>query len=223
MPAVQAENLRRVFKGVVALDDVTFELGDQETLLLHGPSGSGKTTLLRLLAGLDRPDVGEIRFDGQAVSTPQCCLPAHRRGIGMVFQGLALWPHMSVEGHLDFVLKPRIRDREERRAKVRQWLQAVDLADRSRARPAELSGGECQRVALARALCIEPGILLLDEPLTGLDKALRHAVTDMLRRLKQQSRVTLICVTHYPEDVAEWADRTLRLENGRVAATQVNG
>jgi len=223
MPAVKADKLRRVFKGVVALDDVTFELRDREALLVHGPSGSGKSTLLRLLAGLDRPDGGSIAFDGQTVSTPQRSRPANERGVGMVFQGLALWPHLSAEGHLDFVLRPRIRDREERRGVVRQWLQTVGLAHRPQARPSELSGGECQRVALARALCIQPEVLLLDEPFTGLDKALRQSITELLRRLKEEARFTMICVTHYPEEVAEWSDQVLRLEHGRSGAVQALG
>jgi len=189
---------------------------DGSVVVLHGPSGSGKTTLLRLIAGLEEPDAGEIHLGDALASRPGFRTPPDRRSLGMVFQTLALWPHMSVAQHLDFVLKGRIRVKVERASRVQAWLEALQLTGREQAYPHELSGGERQRVALARALCIEPGILLLDEPLTGLDRELRSEIRQQLTEIREQRGLTMVYVTHYPEEAEELADAVVRLANGRL-------
>ena len=157
--------------------------------MIVGPSGSGKTTLLRMIAGLESPDDGEIWLDGRHVSAPRRIVVApHARRIGFVFQDLALWPHMSVRDHLEFVLKAARVSRQERVDWTRDVLTLVRIADMADRYPHQLSGGEQQRVALARALVGRPRLLLLDEPLSSLDPELRTALRTELLRLKARGR-----------------------------------
>ena len=185
--------------------------------MLTGRSGVGKTTLIRLIAGLERPDAGAIRFDTEVVSTPERLVPPERRRIGMVFQGLALWPHMTVEQHLDFVLKPRIKDRRTRSATTGEWLTKLHLEERRHRFPDELSGGEKQRIALGRALCTQPDILLLDEPFTGLDSGLRAELLDVVQALAKAQGVSVLCATHYPDQFTNPAATILELKDGRIS------
>ena len=188
--------------------DLEVEAG--ERLVLLGPSGSGKTTLLRLIAGFTAPDRGEIRLRQQPVSRAgKILVPPEKRGVGMVFQDLALWPHMSVEKNVEFGLWRLPRD--QRKQRVREVLEMVGLADRAKARPHQLSGGQQQRVALARALAPRPDILLMDEPLSSLDPGLRARLRDEIVGLQEAWGFTLIYVTHDQQDAARIATRTLEL------------
>jgi len=217
MAEIECRSLRRAFGRLVAVDDVSLCVRSGENVVLRGRSGSGKTTLLRLIAGLERPDAGQIYLDGAQVSGSARHQHPKRRQLGMVFQGLALWPHMSVEAHLDFVLRPRCRSRRERQERRLVWLERVHLIERRKAFPHQLSGGERQRVALARALCIEPAILLLDEPMTGLDAELRAEVLALLQEVTLDRELTTLYVTHYPDEVAPLADRVLTMAGGKLA------
>jgi len=199
------------------LGPIDLEAETGKHLLLCGPSGCGKTTLLRAVAGLVRPFAGRVLIDGQLVSEgPHERVPPQRRGIGFLFQGGALWPHLSVRRTLDFVLGhagvPR-SERERRRAELLQW---VELAGYEERMPSTLSGGEAQRLALARALAGNPRLLLLDEPLGPLDAELRGALLERLGRLHAELGLTILHVTHDPEEARGIADHEVRMRAGRL-------
>lgn len=189
-----------------------------ECMALLGPSGCGKTTTLRLVAGLESPTKGEIWIDGILASTPRRQLPPHRRGLGMVFQDLALWPHMTVRQHLVFA-----GGRRSSRVKyllIEYLLEKVGLTDLEKSYPHQLSGGEKQRLALARALAQQPRILLLDEPLTGLDSRLRRRLLIDMRHLISESGVTTIYVTHRWREAVYIADRVAVMDGGRIGRVE---
>jgi iron(III) transport system ATP-binding protein len=183
-----------------------------------GPSGSGKTTLLRLLAGLELPDQGEIWLNGRIVARGgRHIVPAHHRCVGFVFQDLALWPHMTVQEHLAFVIGPANLGRGDRSARINETLRLCHLEPLLANRyPHQLSGGEQQRVALARALVGSPRLLLLDEPFASLDPQLREELRSELASLQRQLSVPTICVTHDSADAAVLADRTIEIRGGRI-------
>jgi iron(III) transport system ATP-binding protein len=216
-PCVSVRTLAKRFGSHLALSDVSVEVASGEFVVIVGPSGCGKTTLLRLIAGLEVPESGEVWLEGRRVSGPRRRLvPPHERGIGFVFQDLALWPHMRVRQNLEFVLASGRMPRSDRFPRVREALALVRveaLADRY---PHELSGGEQQRVALARALVGRPGLLLLDEPLSSLDPELRDALRAELLRLREAAGVTAVYVTHDREDAAVLADRVIEMRAGRI-------
>jgi iron(III) transport system ATP-binding protein len=185
------------------LDAVSFTVSEGSILAVLGPSGCGKTTLLRTLAGLERPDGGEVWLDGRLASSgPRICIEPRDRGIGFVFQDLALWPHMTVFGNLEFGLKARNVSGRERAERIQETLALVGLADRALDHPTSLSGGEQQRVALARALVMRPRILLLDEPLTSLDVERRASLRAEIASLPQRFCLATVYVTHDPNDAA---------------------
>jgi putative spermidine/putrescine transport system ATP-binding protein len=195
-----------------AVDGVTLDAAPGELLAIVGASGSGKTTTLRIAAGYESPDAGAVLRDGEDITR----LPPERRGFGMVFQHHALFPHLTVEENVAFGLEARGVGRAERRARARDALGAVGLGGTGARAVQALSGGEQQRVALARALVIEPRVLLLDEPLSNLDPALRVAMRDELRVLLRRRQVTALFVTHDQEDAFAVADRVALLRHGRV-------
>lgn len=189
-----------------------------ERLVLFGPSGCGKTTLLRLLAGLEVPDAGVVRMGGHVVAEDGRNLvePEHRH-IGMVFQDLALWPHMTVAQHLEFALRYGVRSRSvDTAAQIRKVIEMVRLADRANARPEVLSGGQQQRVALARALIASPDIVLMDEPLSSLDNDLSLHLRREILQLHTELRFTLVYVTHNREEAAAVGSRVIAMRNGRI-------
>ena len=201
---------------VRAVDEVSFEVRRGEFFSLLGPSGCGKTTTLRLLAGFEDPDPGgEIRIAGEAVDGRR----PYERGLGMVFQSYALFPHLSVERNVGFGLERHRVPGAEVPARVARALEMVRLDPReySRRRPAELSGGQRQRVALARALVLEPAILLLDEPLGALDLKLRQAMQLELKELNRRLGITFIYVTHDQDEALTMSDRIAVMDRGRVA------
>jgi ABC-type sulfate/molybdate transport systems ATPase subunit len=189
-----------------------------EHVVLAGPSGSGKTTLLRALAGLVAPSAGTIELFGARASSPgRVDVRPERRGVGLLFQGGALWPHMSVARTLSFALRCAGVPRSERAARARELLARVELVGFDERLPATLSGGEAQRLALARALACGPRLLLLDEPLGPLDAELRGSLLATLGALHRELGWTTIHVTHDPAEAARVATRTIRLAGGRVA------
>jgi ABC-type Fe3+/spermidine/putrescine transport system ATPase subunit len=212
-------NVSKRFGSHQALIDVSLGVASGEAVGILGPSGCGKTTLLRLIAGLDVPDTGEISLAGRQVSGPRRGLvPPHQRGIGFVFQDLALWPHLTVQKNLDFVLESAKTPRADRRGRAHEVLALVHIEQLSGRYPHELSGGEQQRVALARALVGQPRVLLFDEPLSSLDADLRATLRAELARLQRELRVTTVYVTHDREDVAVLADRVVEMRAGRIVS-----
>jgi putative spermidine/putrescine transport system ATP-binding protein len=208
---IHISRLSKRYGKVFALDNVDLEVRSGEFLTLLGPSGSGKTTLLMVLAGFTRPDYGSVRFgDTEMIRTPP-----HQRDVGMVFQNYALFPHMNVAANVGFALKLRKVARPERRLRVEQALELVQLAGYGQRRIDQLSGGQRQRVALARAIVFEPRILLMDEPLSALDKNLRVHMQIELRHLHEKLGMTTVYVTHDQREALTMSDRIAVIDHGR--------
>ena len=199
--------------GTPIVEDVTVDVPAGERLALLGPSGSGKSTVLRVAAGLQRPSSGRVLLDGRDVTA----VPPHRRGVGLVFQEAALFPHRDVAGNVGFGPKVAGLDDALRRARVAEALELVGLAGTERRDVTTLSGGEAQRVALARALATRPGVLLLDEPLGALDGPLRQRLQDDLRELFERLSLTAVHVTHDVGEAFALGDRVAILRHGRLA------
>jgi putative spermidine/putrescine transport system ATP-binding protein len=205
-------NLSKHFGSVRALDDVSLSVERGEFVTLLGPSGSGKTTLLMTIAGFARPTAGSILIGDTEIVR----LPPHRRDIGMVFQNYALFPHMTVAGNIGYPLRLRKRSKAEIVERVERVLDLVQLAGYGDRRVDELSGGQRQRVALARAIVFEPRILLMDEPLSALDKQLRERMQMEIRRLHDRLGTTTIAVTHDQREALTMSDRVAVLHQGRL-------
>ena len=200
------------FGTFVAVEDASLEIAAGELTALLGPSGCGKTTLLRTIAGFLVPSEGDVVVDDQAVTH----IPPHRRGIGIVFQSYALFPHMTVEENVAYGLQARRAPRAVVRETVKRMLALVQLQPLCRRYPRELSGGQQQRVALARVLAVEPRILLLDEPFNALDKNLRLDMQMEIKRIQRELGITAVLVTHDQEEAMSMADRIAVMEAGRV-------
>ncbi|AGT09781.1 ABC transporter ATP-binding protein [Paracoccus aminophilus] len=205
--------LSKHYGAVRAVDDVSFDVAPGEFLTLLGPSGSGKTTLLMMIAGFSRPSAGSIRIAGQEIVH----LPPHKRNIGMVFQNYALFPHMSVGENIAYPLKLRGVGRAEREDCARRALDLVQLAGLESRRISQLSGGQRQRIALARAIVFEPRILLMDEPLSALDKQLRESMQIEIRRIHDRLGMTTISVTHDQREALTMSDRIAVFAKGKLA------
>lgn len=199
------------------LAGVSLRLAVGETLALLGPSGSGKTTLVRLALGLTAPDAGSVRVDGREASRAgRIVIPPEARGLGVVFQDLALWPHLTVVGNLGFGLRARGVPRREVEPRVDALLERVGLAGKGRRYPGNLSGGERQRVAIARALVVEPHVLLFDEPLANLDIALKSELLGLFQELLRERNIAALYVTHDPREASRMTSRWAVLENGAI-------
>ncbi|MEA3238321.1 MAG: ABC transporter ATP-binding protein [Candidatus Bipolaricaulota bacterium] len=218
MSLAQATNLHKQFGKTVALEEFNLSANTGEILVLLGPSGCGKTTLLRSIAGLERPDSGEILLGNELVFSGKrgICTPPHLRRIGMVFQNYALWPHLTVLRNVSYPLKIRRIPRATIRRKVGEMLSLVQLDGLERRYPHELSGGQQQRVALARALIMNPRLLLLDEPLSSLDAKLREEMREELKRVHSKTELTMLYVTHDQTEAMALADRIGVMESGRL-------
>ena len=216
MARVVLEHLSRKFGDVAALSDVDLTIADGEFLSLLGPSGCGKTTTLRLLAGFLSPDDGRIVVDGRVLSARGAVVPPEERGMAMIFQSYAVWPHKTVFENVAFGLKLRRRPRAEIKDRVGRMLELVRLGEFAARYPGEMSGGQQQRIALARALVVEPNILLFDEPLSNLDASLREEMRFEIRRLHQEMRITSIYVTHDQSEAMVTSDRIAVMNQGRV-------
>ena len=210
--AVEFRGVHRRFGATAALDGLDLTLQPGELLALLGPSGCGKTTALRLLAGFDVPTSGSITVDGRSMAG----VPARRRDMGMVFQSYSLFPTMSAEDNVAFGLRLRREPAGARRARARELLELVGLADHVGKFPHQLSGGQQQRVALARALAVAPRVLLLDEPLSALDAKVREQLRDEIRRIQLELGVTTLFVTHDQEEALSMADRVGVMRAGRL-------
>jgi sulfate/thiosulfate transport system ATP-binding protein len=200
------------FGDFAALHDVSVVIPEGSLTALLGPSGSGKSTLLRVIAGLERPDAGQVMIGDEDVTER----PARTRGVGMVFQHYAAFKHMTVQDNIAFGLEIRKRPRAEIRARVHELLELVQLEGLAKRYPAQLSGGQRQRMALARALAVEPSVMLLDEPFGALDARVRKELRAWLRRLHDEVHVTTIIVTHDQEEAMEVAGQIVVLNEGRV-------
>jgi iron(III) transport system ATP-binding protein len=208
--------LRKAFGGVGAVAGVDLAVRGGEFVALLGPSGCGKTTTLRLVAGFLAPDEGEVLVEGRALSAPGRVVPPERRGMAMIFQSFAVWPHKTVRDNVAYGLKFKRVDRAEAGRRVEAMLRTVHLEGFAARYPGELSGGQQQRVALARALVVEPAILLLDEPLSNLDATLREEMRFEIRRLHEAFRTTTIYVTHDQAEAMATADRIAVMHRGRI-------
>jgi len=209
---INAESIGKTFGLFVALDDISLTIGRGEFLTLLGPSGSGKTTFLMVLAGFEAPTHGRLTLDGRDVTA----VPAEERGFGMVFQGYALFPHMTAEQNIAFPLKVQRRSADGVRRRTREMIEMVGLTGHGHKRPAALSGGQQQRVALARALACEPPVLLLDEPFSALDKNLRGQMQDEVRRLHRETGTTFVFVTHDQSEALALSNRVAIFDKGRL-------
>jgi ABC-type Fe3+/spermidine/putrescine transport system ATPase subunit len=217
--AVTLAGVTKRFGPHLALDDVSLDVAAGTATVILGPSGCGKTTLLRIIAGLEVPDSGQVMLDGTTVTTAQRVkVPPHQRRLGFVFQDLALWPHLTVQQNVDFVLGSLELSRAERGQRARASLALVRIEQLTARFPHELSGGEQQRLALARAIVGEPRVLLLDEPLSSLDAELRAALRAELTNLQATLNLTTVYVTHDREDAAVLADSVVEMRAGRILA-----
>ncbi len=211
-PMVRVEKVSKRFDDVLAVADVDFTLERGAFLTILGPSGCGKTTLLRMIAGFIEPSAGEIWIHGRPVRD----LPPYRRSVGMVFQRLALFPHMTAAQNIAYPLRMRGFPREETAARVERYLRLVQLEGLGERRIHELSGGQQQRVAIARALVFEPDLLLLDEPLAALDRKLRQEMQLEFRRIQRELGVTTVNVTHDQREALVMSDRIMVMDAGRI-------
>jgi len=215
---IEVDRVSKSFGERVAINKLSLRIERSERLVLFGPSGCGKTTVLRLIAGLEIPDQGSIRIDDRLVaSSGKNLVPPEKRDLGMVFQDLALWPHMTVQQNLMFGLSARGVPKGEAYVRVREMLQRVGLENRIDAKPHQLSGGEQQRVALARALVSRPSILLMDEPFSSLDDERKRTIASDLLGLQSQFGFTLIYVTHDQAETDLLGSRVCRMRDGHVA------
>jgi len=218
MTAITIDRLGKRYAGQPVLHELSLQVRAGELLTLLGASGSGKTTLLRILAGLERADAGSVRFGDTVVQDARVFLPPQRRGLGMVFQSYALWPHLDVAGNLALALREQGIGRGEITRRVDEALQTVGLAGMQRRAIHQLSGGQQQRVALARALVAQPRVLLMDEPLSNLDAGLRDELRDQIRALQQRLGMTTVFVTHDQTEALALSDRIALLHQGRLVA-----
>ena len=210
---VEFERVQKSYDGeTLVVKDLNLSMPKGEFLTMLGPSGSGKTTCLMMLAGFETATHGEIRLDGKGIND----IPPHKRGIGMVFQNYALFPHMTVAENLAFPLEVRKMGKSEREAKIHRALDMVQMGDFGGRRPAQLSGGQQQRIALARALVFEPELVLMDEPLGALDKQLRETLQFEITNLAHQLGITVVYVTHDQTEALTMSDRVAVFDDGRI-------
>jgi iron(III) transport system ATP-binding protein len=217
MSTIEFLAVSKEYHGRRAIDALSLKVETGERVVLFGPSGCGKSTVLHLIAGLVIPDFGDILINGQLVATARrnLCEPK-QRGIGMVFQDLALWPHMTVAENIEFGLRARRTPDKERKQRVRDMVELVRLGDYLNAKPGELSGGQQQRVAIARTLALAPRIVLMDEPLSTLDDALNMELRKEILQLQGDLGFTLVYVTHSHDEAKALGTRTIQLKHGRI-------
>jgi iron(III) transport system ATP-binding protein len=216
VPRLALRALGRSFGDEIAVDDLNLEIARGEFISLLGPSGCGKTTTLRMIAGFIQPSAGVIEKDRVIIASAKRALPPEKRGMVMIFQSYALWPHKTVAENVAFGLRLRKLDNAAIRRRVTEMLQAVKLDALAGRYPAELSGGQQQRVALARAIVVEPAVLLLDEPLSNLDANLREEMRVEIRRLHDKFNMTTILVTHDQAEAMATSDRIAIMNKGKL-------
>ena len=218
MSEVRIEHVFKRFGGVTAVNDFNLVVKDGEFVSILGPSGCGKTTTLRMIAGFERATEGEIYIGEQCVSSSikGSFAPPEKRDIGMVFQSYAVWPHMTVAENVGYPLKIQKVDKAERERRVQEMLELVHLGEYGKRYPNQLSGGQQQRVALARALVAEPGLLLLDEPLSNLDAKLRESMRFEILEIQKKTGITVVYVTHDQGEAMAMSDRVVVMSMGVV-------
>ncbi len=216
MARLTLEGVTKRFGSKTAVDQVSLTLESGRFLALLGPSGCGKTTLLRLIAGFEAPDAGTLHFDDDLIAGPGHSVPPEHRGVGMVFQAYALWPHMTVAENVGYALKVRGLGKAERQRIVTDCLEQVGLEALAGRRPDALSGGQRQRVALARCLAMNPRVVLLDEPLANLDAHLRETMQREFRRFHRRTGATMVYVTHDQAEAMALADEVAVMADGVV-------
>ena len=216
MSSVTIRNVSKSFGDHVVLHDFSASFRDGEFITLLGPSGCGKTTMLRMIAGFEKPDAGEIFLDDRLLSGGTAFVPPEKRGIGMVFQSYAVWPHMTVFENVAYPLHIRHSRKDAVREQVERALKMVHLGDYAARYPNELSGGQQQRVALARALVAEPSLLLLDEPLSNLDAKLRESMRFEIKEIQQRLGITVVYVTHDRTEAMTMSDRIFLIHRGAI-------
>lgn len=219
MTKLAIRNVGKDFGGATAVRDFSLNIAAGEFVSLLGPSGCGKTTMLRMIAGFIPPTRGTIELNGAVLSSPAASTPPEKRGMSMIFQSYAIWPHMTVAENVGFGLKLRKRPADEIRGRVEDVLNVVRLGHLAGRYPAELSGGQQQRVALARAVVIKPEILLLDEPLSNLDANLREEMRFEIRRLHDEFKMTTIYVTHDQSEAMVTSDQIVVMNQGAIEQT----
>ena len=212
-PRLQIEALTRRFGARPVVDQVSLTIAPGQVTCLLGPSGCGKSTTLRMIAGVDTPDAGRILIDGAEVCGPGRLLPPEARGIGLMFQDFALFPHLTVAQNVGFGLRG---DRDTRQRRIDSLLERVSLSGYGDKHPHELSGGEQQRVALARALAPRPRLMLMDEPFSGLDNRLRDGIRDTTLEVLKQEGAAVLLVTHEPDEALRMADEIALMRDGRI-------
>jgi ABC-type Fe3+/spermidine/putrescine transport system ATPase subunit len=214
---VKVENVSKAYNKIPVIREMSLDIEKGERVVILGPSGCGKTTLLRLIAGFISPDKGKLTIDGKAVAdNGKCIIEPEGRQVGMVFQDLALWPHMTSYKNIEFGLKAKRVPRAEIRERIDAILEKVQMVEFKNAYPGELSGGEQQRIALARALVTHPKILLMDEPLSSLDTDLRHVLMKEILRLQEELAITMIYVTHDRGEAFSLATRIVVMKEGKI-------
>ena len=216
MASVSIRHVTKSFGDTVVLKEFDQNIADGEFVTLLGPSGCGKTTMLRILAGFEKPTSGEVYFDGNLISGGKTFVPAEKRNIGMVFQSYAVWPHMTVYENVAYPLSIQKKGRDEIRERVGRVLETVHLSQYADRMPGQLSGGQQQRVALARALVAEPGLLLLDEPLSNLDAKLRETMRFEIKEIQKKLGLTVVYVTHDQTEAMAMSDRIFLINGGIV-------
>jgi ABC-type sugar transport system ATPase subunit len=217
MSMIEFRSVCKDYNGRRAIDSVSLQIDAKERVVLFGPSGCGKSTVLHLVAGFIAPDSGDILIDDELVATAKKNLTEPgKRGIGMVFQDLALWPHMTVAENIEFGLRAKRTSKIKRGQRVKEMVHLVGLGDYLNAKPGELSGGQQQRVALARTLAVAPRIVLMDEPLSTLDEALNLQLRKEILRLHSDLGFTLVYVTHNREEAEALGSRIIFLRHGQI-------
>ena len=216
MSSITLRNITKCYGNIQIIHDFNCVFNDKEFITLLGPSGCGKTTILRMIAGFEKPTTGEIMIDDETVSSSDRFIPPNMRNIGMVFQSYAVWPHMNVFDNAAYPLKIQRVNHDEIRRRVDEILEAVNMSEYSQRMPNELSGGQQQRVALARALVSNPGVLLLDEPLSNLDAKLRESMRIEIKELQRRFGITVVYVTHDQTEAMTMSDRVIVFNKGIV-------
>jgi len=214
MSVISIDKVTKYFDKTEVIREFTGVINDKEFVSLLGPSGCGKTTMLRMIAGFEKPTSGEIRIDDKVVSSAKTFVPPEKRGIGMVFQSYAVWPHMTVFDNVAYPLKIAKLPKAEIKRKVEKVLENVHLGPYIKRMPSQLSGGQQQRVALGRALVCEPNLLLLDEPLSNLDAKLRESMRFEIKEIQKKFGITVVYVTHDQAEAMAMSDRIIMLDQG---------
>ncbi|QYZ71056.1 ABC transporter ATP-binding protein [Neotabrizicola shimadae] len=212
-PRLEVQSLSRAFAGRTVVDDVSLSVAAGQVTCLLGPSGCGKSTTLRMIAGVERPDSGLVRIDGQVMFGPAVNRPPEARGVGLMFQDFALFPHLTVAANVAFGLTG---DRAAKDRRVAELLEKVNLTGFGPKHPHQLSGGEQQRVALARALAPRPRVMLMDEPFSGLDNRLRDGIRDTTLDILKEEGAAVLLVTHEPDEAMRMADEIALMRRGRI-------